>query len=88
MNVTKSYNDLIVWQKGIELSVLVYGLTEEFPDQERYGFISQMRRAAVSIPSNIAEGRCRSTRKDFCQFLYVFSMLRSVLPQSWKLRLR
>ncbi|HBV01760.1 MAG TPA: hypothetical protein DEF00_05280 [Candidatus Taylorbacteria bacterium] len=71
MTITKSYKDLIVWQKGVELSVLVYELTEKFPNEERYALTSQMRRAAVSIPSNIAEGRCRSTKKDFCQFLHI-----------------
>jgi four helix bundle protein len=51
--------------------VLVYELTEQFPSEERYALTSQMRRAVVSIPSNIAEGRCRSTKKDFCQFLHI-----------------
>lgn len=66
-----SYKDLIVWQRSMELVVEVYGLTELFPKSETYGIISQMRRAAVSIPSNIAEGRKRSTRKDFRQFLII-----------------
>src|SRR3989338_11578450 len=69
--VAKSYKDLIVWQKGVDLSVLVYELTEQFPRDERYALTSQMRRAVVSIPSNIAEGRCRSTKKDFCNFLHI-----------------
>ena len=66
-----SYKDLIVWQKSMDLVVEVYKLTELFPKSELYGIVSQMRRAAVSIPSNIAEGRKRSTRKDFRQFLVV-----------------
>ena len=66
-----SYKDLIVWQKSMDLVVEVYKLTELFPKSELYGILSQMRRAAVSIPSNIAEGRKRSTRKDFRQFLVV-----------------
>lgn len=66
-----SYRELVVWQRAIELVVAVYELTEEFPKEEIYGLISQIRRAAVSIPSNIAEGRFRSTRKDFAQFLRV-----------------
>ncbi|MSU56130.1 MAG: four helix bundle protein [Candidatus Taylorbacteria bacterium] len=70
-SITKSYKDLIVWQKGVTLSVLVYELTEKFPNEERYALTSQMRRAGVSIPSNIAEGRCRSTKKDFCNFLHI-----------------
>ena len=51
-----SYEDLIVWKKGIELTKHVYTITKRFPDDERYGLTSQMRRAAISIPSNIAEG--------------------------------
>jgi four helix bundle protein len=66
-----SYQDLIVWQKGIELSGKIYVLTTNFPKEEVYGLTSQMRRAAVSIPSNIAEGRNRGTRKDFVQFLRI-----------------
>jgi len=66
-----SHKDLIVWQKGIRLSKQVYLLTSSFPKVEIYGLTSQMRRAAVSIPSNIAEGRSRNTRKDFIQFLRI-----------------
>jgi len=64
-----SYRDLIVWQKAIELVAETYILTDKFPREEIYGLTSQLRRAAVSIPSNIAEGRYRGTRKDFRQFL-------------------
>ena len=66
-----SHKDLIVWQKAIELSKKTYLLTEKFPKEEIYGITSQMRRAVVSIPSNIAEGRSRGTRKDFIQFLRI-----------------
>ena len=66
-----SHKDLIVWQKGIDLSKKIYLLTEKFPREEIYGITSQMRRAAVSIPSNIAKGRSRGTRKDFVQFLRI-----------------
>lgn len=55
----------------MELVVAVYELTAQFPPEEMYGLISQMRRSAVSIPSNIAEGRCRSTKKDYLQFLRI-----------------
>lgn len=65
----KTYKDLIVWNKAIELIVLVYEFTESFPKEEIYGLTSQMRRAAVSIASNIAEGRLRGTRKDFAHFM-------------------
>jgi four helix bundle protein len=66
-----SYKDLIVWQRSMELVVEIYKITEKFPKSELYGIVSQMRRSAVSIPSNIAEGRKRSTRKDFRQFLII-----------------
>ncbi len=66
-----SYKDLIVWQRSMELVVEIYKITEKFPKSELYGIVSQMRRATVSIPSNIAEGRKRSTRKDFRQFLII-----------------
>lgn len=71
MNIKKAYKDLIVWQKGIDLAVRVYELTDKFPKEEVYGLTSQMRRAAVSVSSNIAEGRCRGTKKDFCHFLHM-----------------
>ena len=67
----QSREDLIVWQKSVTLSVAIYKLTEKFPQSELYGISSQMRRASVSIPSNIAEGRRRGTAKDFVQFLRV-----------------
>lgn len=67
----KSYRDLIVWQKAILLVTEIYKVTERFPNREMYVLASQMRRAAVSIPSNIAEGRSRSTSKDFAHFLYM-----------------
>lgn len=67
----KSYKDLIVWQKSLLLAIETYNLTEKFPREEIYGLTSQMRRSAISIPSNIAEGRGGGTRKDFAQFLRV-----------------
>lgn len=65
----QSHRDLIVWQKAIDLVDSVYSLTQAFPVEERYGLVSQLRRAAVSIPANIAEGRARGTRKDYRNFL-------------------
>lgn len=65
------YKDLKVWQKSLEIAVLVYHVTQKFPQEERYGIISQMRRSAVSLPSNIAEGSKRGTQKDFKQFLRI-----------------
>lgn len=69
VNVGRNYRNLIVWQKSIAFVLEVYKLTEQFPKSELYGLTSQMRRAAVSIPSNIAEGSKRGTEKDFCYFL-------------------
>lgn len=64
-----NYKDLIVWQKSIKLVAAVYNLTATFPKEETYGLSSQIKRAAISIPSNIAEGSKRGTEKDFCHFL-------------------
>lgn len=66
---TKSYRDLIVWQRSIQLVKRVYELTRTFPADERFGLVSQMRRAAVSISSNIAEGQARRTPGEFIQFI-------------------
>ena len=63
------YRDLIVWQKGIVMAKLTYSLTREFPAEEKFGLVSQMRRAAVSISSNIAEGQARHTTGEFIQFI-------------------
>src|SRR3954464_8231408 len=68
-NKAKSYKDLIVWQKGIEIAKLVYRVTARFPSKEKFGLVSQIRRAAVSIPSNIAEGQARHTTGEFVQFI-------------------
>jgi four helix bundle protein len=65
----RSYRDLLVWQKGIALVKQVYQMTGQFPAHERFGLTSQMQRAAVSIPSNIAEGQARQTTREFVQFL-------------------
>ncbi|MCA9353359.1 four helix bundle protein [Candidatus Nomurabacteria bacterium] len=67
----KTYKELIVWQKSIELVEEVYKLTRAFPEHESFGLISQMRRAAVSIPSNIAEGRMRGSESEFKRFLFI-----------------
>lgn len=67
----KSYKDLIVWQKSFSLSVKVYDVTKLFPKEEIYGIVSQMRRCAVSVPSNIAEGYTRHKRGEFLQFLQI-----------------
>lgn len=68
MDKIKSYKDLQVWQKGIGIVDLVYEVTLKFPQEERYGLTSQMQRAAVSIPANIAEGYGRHTNKELIRF--------------------
>ena len=67
--MSHSYRDLLVWQKAKALAVHIYRQTENFPKTETYGLISQLRRAAVSIPSNVAEGQGRLTSGEFQQFL-------------------
>ncbi|MDE3147892.1 MAG: four helix bundle protein [Acidobacteriota bacterium] len=67
--MAQDFHDLIVWQRAIELSVCIYRLTRSFPKEELYGLTSQMRRASVSVASNIAEGRGRLNPAEFRQFL-------------------
>ena len=66
-----SYKNLLVWKKSIELVVQIYTITKKYPKDELFGLISQSRRSAVSIPSNIAEGQSRGTKKDFIHFLHI-----------------
>ncbi len=66
-----SYKDLIVWQKSVNFSVEVYSITNTFPKSEIFGISSQLRRAAVAIPSNIAEGYARGYKKEYLQFLKI-----------------
>ncbi len=69
----ESYKDLEVWKKAMDLVIMVYQLTDKLPPDERFGLISQMRRAVMSIPSNIAEGQRRRTRRDYAKFVsYAF----------------
>ncbi len=67
----QTFRDLVVWQKAVELAKQVYILTHQFPPEERFGLVSQMQRAAVSIPSNIAEGKLRGSSKEFTHFLRI-----------------
>lgn len=69
--MTKTYKELIVWQKAYKLTLLVYKLTKSFPKEEQYGLVTQIRRAVVSIPSNIAEGYCRRSKLEYVQFLQI-----------------
>ncbi len=71
MEKIQSYKDLIAWQKAMDLVCDIYAVTELFPPAERYGLISQLRRAAVSIPSNIAEGSRCGSRKNFRNFILI-----------------
>ena len=71
LSVIKTFRDLVVWQKGMALAKEVYKATSVMPDTERFGLTSQMRRAAVSIPSNVAEGYARQSRVEYIRFLKV-----------------
>ena len=66
-----NFKNLNIWKQSIDLAVDIYEETENFPKSEEYGLKSQLRRCAVSVPSNIAEGSGRSSDKDFCRFLYI-----------------
>ena len=68
---TKGYKSLLVWQKAMELAREIYSLTEKLPQKEQFGLSDQMRRAAVSIPSNIAEGYRRGSKKDYAHFVTI-----------------
>lgn len=67
----KTHKDLDVWKDSIELVAKIYQLVSNFPKEERFGLVDQIKRAAISIPSNIAEGAGRNSQKEFLQFLYV-----------------
>ena len=67
-NNVRTHRDLDVWKKSIDLVTLIYKFTANYPKDEMYGLTSQIRRCAVSIPSNIAEGSARTTKKDFSHF--------------------
>jgi four helix bundle protein len=69
--MVNSYKDLIVWQKAMALTEMIYALTQSFPKEEVYGLKSQVRRAAVSVPSNIAEGNARNSQAEYIQFLSI-----------------
>ena len=66
---TKPHRRLVLWQKSVALSKVIYETTNKFPDSEKYGLISQLRRAIVSVSANIAEGAARNHKKEFVQFL-------------------
>ncbi len=68
---TKTHRDLEIWQRGIDLVTKIYKITKNFPKEELYGLTSQMRRAAISYPSNISEGAARDSINDYIRFLYI-----------------
>lgn len=67
----RNYRDLAVWQRGIDIALAVYEVTKSFPADERFGLTSQLRRAAVSVPANIAEGHARSSTKDYLRYVAI-----------------
>lgn len=71
MSVAKEFQDLIIWQRAHEFALEIYRVTDEFPNIEQFGLTNQLRRAAVSVPSNIAEGFERNSSKDFSHFLVI-----------------
>ena len=81
--MTKGFKDLVVWQKVIELSMAIYQLTSSFPDAERFGLVNQMRRASVSIPSNIAEGMRVQAKESTFYFSATRAALAPNLKHSW-----
>jgi four helix bundle protein len=70
MTISSSFQDLRIWQESMDLTVEIYRATSDFPRHETYGLISQMRRAAVSVPSNIAEGKGHRSDPEFVRFLF------------------
>jgi len=67
----KTHKDLDVWKLSIQLVKAIYKLTSEFPSEEKFGLISQIRSAAISVPANVAEGAARNSNKDYVRFLYI-----------------
>ncbi len=81
----KPHKKLRAWQLGMEIAKDVYMLTKNFPPEEKFGLVSQMRRCAVSIPSNIAEGAARNSKKGFINFLYISTGSLSELDTQFEL---
>ena len=71
MGNIRTHRDLDVWKEGIELVVKVYEIVQNFPKEEKYGLVDQIKRSAISIPSNIAEGAARNSKREFLQFLHI-----------------
>lgn len=71
MSIVNSFKDLLVWQQSIDLTANIYALTSSFPKSELFGLSSQIQRAAVSVPSNIAEGHARDSTKEYLRFISI-----------------
>jgi|GEM_PF-132961 len=71
MGEVRTHRDLDVWKEGIELVVKIYEIVQNFPKEEKYGLVDQIKRSAISIPSNIAEGAARNSKREFLQFLHI-----------------
>ena len=71
MGKSTTHKDLDIWKRGVEFVERIYKITADFPREEIYGLVSQLRRAAISYPSNIAEGAARSSKKEYIQYLYI-----------------
>lgn len=84
----QSYRDLKVWQLGMDIAEAIYELTRDFPNQEVYGLTSQMQRAAVSVPANLAEGHTRASTKDFLRFVSIAQGSRAELETHLQLAQR
>ncbi len=69
--MSNDFQDLLIWQKSHKLSIIIYRLTKQLPKEELFGITSQIRRSAISVENNIAEGFGRRTKKDFANFLYM-----------------
>ena len=81
----RSFRDLKVWQKAMDLTLVIYRVTQGFPQNETFGLTSQLKRCSVSIPSNIAEGQGRSNTREFGQFLGIARGSNCELQTQWKL---
>ncbi len=84
----KPHKRLKTWQLAMNISIAIYKATENFPSEEKFGLVSQMRRSAVSIPSNIAEGAGRNTKKEFINFLHIAQGSLSELDTQMEIALR
>jgi four helix bundle protein len=82
--MVQSFRDLLVWQRSMQLTVVIYRMTRDFPREEIYGLTSQIRRAAVSVPSNISEGQGRLSTGEFKQFLGIAVVPTVNCKLNWK----